>query len=189
MRDLRLSRSYLSDVDDDALHSVAGSQFTTDHRVLIVADVIVIAVPTPLRDGGPDLSMVRAAATQVARVLRPGQLVVLESTTYPGTTEELVRPILQDSGLVAGRDFALAYSPERIDPGTGRTLREVPKIVAGVTEADAEVAVRFYECLVDRVVRASSTRNAEMAKLVENTFRQVNIALVNELATIAPALG
>ena len=189
VRELRQSRSYLSDVDETDLGHVAGAQFTTDHRVLIVADVIVIAVPTPLRDGGPDLSMVRAAATQIARVLRPGQLVVLESTTYPGTTEELVRPILQDGGLVAGRDFALAYSPERIDPGTGRTLRETPKVVAGVTETDTDLAVHFYECLVDQVVPVSSTRDAEMAKLIENTFRQVNIALVNELATIAPSLG
>jgi UDP-N-acetyl-D-glucosamine dehydrogenase len=151
--------------------------------------VIVIAVPTPLRDGGPDLSMVRTAAEQVARVLRPGQLVVLESTTYPGTTEDLVQPILEAGELVAGFDFALAYSPERIDPGTGRPLRETPKLVAGVGPADTEVAVTFYEALVDRVVILSSPRNAEMAKLVENTFRQVNIALVNELATIAPAIG
>ena len=125
----------------------------------------------------------------VARALRPGQLVVLESTTYPGTTEELVRPILEATGLVAGRDFALAYSPERINPGDGRTLRETPKIVAGITPLDTELAALFYGTLVDQVVRTSSPRQAEMAKLIENTFRQVNIALVNELATIAPAVG
>ena len=115
--------------------------------------------------------------------------MVLESTTYPGTTEDVVLPVLEASDLVAGFDFALAYSPERIDPGTGRTLRDTPKIVAGVGPADSEVAVAFYSTLVDNVVVLSSTRNAEMAKLIENTFRQVNIALVNELATIAPAIG
>jgi UDP-N-acetyl-D-glucosamine dehydrogenase len=126
---------------------------------------------------------------QVADVLRPGQLVVLESTTYPGTTEELVRPILERRGLRAGVDFWLAYSPERIDPGTGRTLRSVPKLVAGVGPDDTAAAVAFYGTLVDEVVTTSSPRQAEAAKLSENIFRQVNIALVNELATIAPAVG
>ena len=189
IRALRERRSYVSDVADDELADLTHVQYSADHRVLVAADVIVIAVPTPLRDGGPDLSMVRTVAEHVAEVLRPGQLVVLESTTYPGTTEELVQPILEAGGLVAGFDFALAYSPERIDPGTGRSLRETPKIVAGVTQADTDLAARFYGTLVDRVVPLSSPRNAEMAKLVENTFRQVNIALVNELATIAPAIG
>jgi UDP-N-acetyl-D-glucosamine dehydrogenase len=122
-------------------------------------------------------------------VLRPDQLVVLESTTYPGTTEEVVRPLLEATGLVAGRDFALAYSPERINPGDGRRLRDTPKIVAGVTPLDTELAALFYGALVDDVVRTSSPREAEMAKLIENTFRQVNIALVNELAMIAPSIG
>jgi UDP-N-acetyl-D-glucosamine dehydrogenase len=189
IRALRKGESYVGDVSDDEIAELPRAQFATDPLVLVAADVIVIAVPTPLRDGGPDLSMVRAAVDQIARVLRPGQLVVLESTTYPGTTEDLVQPILESSGLVAGFDFALAYSPERIDPGTGRSLRETPKIVAGTGPADTEVAVAFYSTIVDRVVTLSSPRNAEMAKLVENTFRQVNIALVNELATIAPAIG
>ncbi|HEX2046386.1 MAG TPA: nucleotide sugar dehydrogenase [Acidimicrobiales bacterium] len=189
VRSLRERRSYVGDVADGELAGLAQVQYSTDHRVLVAADVIVIAVPTPLRDGGPDLSMVRTAAEHVAEVLRPGQLVVLESTTYPGTTEELVQPVLEAGGLVAGFDFGLAYSPERVDPGTGRTLRETARIVAGVTPADTDLAARFYSAIVDRVVRLSSPRNAEMAKLVENTFRQVNIALVNELATIAPAIG
>ena len=189
IRSLRERRSYVADVADGELAGLAHVQYSTDHRVLVAADVIVMAVPTPLRDGGPDLSMVRTAAERVAEVLRPGQLVVLESTTYPGTTEELVQPVLEAGGLVAGFDFALAYSPERIDPGTGRSLRETPKVVAGVTPADTDVAAAFYATMVDRVVRLSSPRNAEMAKLVENTFRQVNIALINELATIAPAIG
>jgi len=186
---LRERRSYLGDVTSDELAALDRVQFTTDHRVLVAADVIVIAVPTPLRDGGPDLSLVRAATEDVARVLRPGQLVVLESTTYPGTTEDLVRPILERRGLVAGRDFALAYSPERINPGSGRSVRETPKVVAGIGPIDTELAGRFYGALVDHVVPVSSPRNAEMAKLIENTFRQVNIALVNELATIASAIG
>jgi UDP-N-acetyl-D-glucosamine dehydrogenase len=189
IRSLRDRSSYVGDVSDDDLAGLAQVQFSTDHRVLVAADVIIIAVPTPLRDGGPDLSMVRTAAEHVAQVLRPGQLVVLESTTYPGTTEDVVLPVLEATELVAGFDFALAYSPERIDPGNGRTLRDTPKIVAGVGPADSEVAVAFYSALVDNVVVLSSTRNAEMAKLIENTFRQVNIALVNELATIAPAIG
>ena len=189
VRSLRDRRSYVGDVSDRDLAALERVQFGTDPRILVAADVVVITVPTPLRDGGPDLSMVRSATEHVARVLRPGQLVVLESTTYPGTTEDLVLPILEAGGLVAGFDFALAYSPERIDPGTGRTLRNTPKIVAGVGPADTEVAVAFYAAMVDEVVTLSSPRNAEMAKLVENTFRQVNIALVNELATIAPAIG
>ncbi len=186
---LQARRSYLVDVSDHELAGTGDVRFSTEHLVLRDADVIILAVPTPLREGAPDLSLVRAAASDVALVLRPGQLVVLESTTYPGTTEELVLPILESSGLVTGVDFALAYSPERINPGSGWTLRATPKIVAGLGAADAEVAIAFYETLVDRVVPTSSLKSAEMAKLIENTFRQVNIALVNELATIAPAIG
>jgi UDP-N-acetyl-D-glucosamine dehydrogenase len=186
---LREGRSHVVDVSDEDLVSIEGCRFTSDHAALAEADVILIAVPTPLRDGTPDLSLVQEAAVQIAAVLQPGRLVVLESTTYPGTTEDVVRPLLEESGLIAGRDFALAYSPERIDPGSAHTLRGTPKIVGGIGPADTDVAVGFYETLVDHVVRTSSPRAAEMAKLIENTFRQVNIALVNELATIAPAIG
>jgi UDP-N-acetyl-D-glucosamine dehydrogenase len=186
VRALQEGRSYVQDVADAAL---AGLPVTTSSVVLRAADVIILAVPTPLVEGMPDLSLVRRAAGEVAEVLRPGQLVVLESTTYPGTTEEVVRPVLEGSGLKAGRDFALAYSPERIDPGSGRTLRGTPKIVAGISDPDTAVAALFYGQLVDEVVVTPRPRDAEMAKLIENTFRQVNIALVNELATIAPALG
>ena len=196
IRGLRTGTSHVADVSAEDLVWAGDditwegcAQFSTDPCLLVAADVVVVAVPTPLRDGTPDLSLVRAAMGDVARALRPGQLVVLESTTYPGTTEEVVRPILEATGLVAGRDFSLAYSPERINPGDGRPLRTTPKIVAGVTGTDTELAALFYGTLVDQVVRTSSPRQAEMAKLIENTFRQVNIALVNELATIAPAVG
>ena len=174
---------------DDDLAWESRVQFSTGSGALLAADVILVAVPTPLRDGTPDLSLVRAAMADIALVLRPGQLVVLESTTYPGTTEEVVLPLLETTGLVAGVDFSLAYSPERINPGDGRMLRDVPKIVAGITPADTALAELFYGTLVDQVVPTASPREAEMAKLIENTFRQVNIALVNELATIAPSVG
>jgi UDP-N-acetyl-D-glucosamine dehydrogenase len=196
VKGLRQGHSHIASVTDEELAWAGndllwegGVQFSTDPRVLVAADVILVAVPTPLRDGTPDLSLVRAALDDIAAVLRPGQLVVLESTTYPGTTEEVVRPMLEATGLVAGHDFALAYSPERINPGDGRSLRDTPKIVAGVTALDTEIAGLFYGALVDDVVRTSSPRQAEMAKLIENTFRQVNIALVNELAMIAPSIG
>ena len=196
VKGLRQGHSHVSGITDEELGWASDDllwegrvQFSTDSRVLIAADVILVAVPTPLRDGTPDLSLVRSALEEIAAVLRPGQLVVLESTTYPGTTEEVVRPLLEATGLVAGRDFALAYSPERINPGDGRRLRDTPKIVAGVTPLDTELAALFYGTLVDHVVRTSSPREAEMAKLIENTFRQVNIALVNELAMIAPSIG
>ena len=148
-------------------------------------DVIVICVPTPLSEAdGPDLSAVRAAARTAGRLLRPGTLVSLESTTYPGTTDEIVRPLLEKaSGLAAGVDFALVFSPERIDPGNPEYgLANTPKIVGGVTPACAEAAAAFYGQVCEQVVRAASAREAEMAKLLENTYRHVNIALVNEMA-------
>ncbi|MGZ4131982.1 MAG: nucleotide sugar dehydrogenase, partial [Actinomycetota bacterium] len=153
------------------------------------ADVIVLCLPTPLADGAPDLTMVRDAAETVAAHLTAGTLVILESTTYPGTTEELLRPILETSGLLAGRDFALGYSPERIDPGrSSHSIHETPKIVSGLTERCRDLAVSFYSTFVQTVVTTSSPREAEMAKLIENTYRQVNIALVNELAVMAKDL-
>jgi UDP-N-acetyl-D-glucosamine dehydrogenase len=182
-------RSYIVDVSPDVLSSLDDALFTTDASTLGAADVIVIAVPTPLADGVPDLSHVKAAAEDVAAVLQPGRLVVLESTTYPGTTEEIIRPILEKSGLVAGRDFFLGYSPERIDPGRFHLFRETPKIVSGLGQADTELMQLFYGQLVSRVVTTPSPREAEMAKLIENTYRQVNIALVNELATLSGDLS
>lgn len=182
-------RSYVVDVSNDDVSRVREGRFATSAAPLAEADVIVVAVPTPLTDAVPDLGMVRDACTAVAGILRPGQLVILESTTYPGTTEEVVRPILEATGLEAGRDFALGYSPERIDPGSAWTFRETPKVVSGIGETDADLVELFYRQIVNTVVRTPTTREAEMAKLIENTFRQVNIALVNEMATFAPSLG
>jgi UDP-N-acetyl-D-glucosamine dehydrogenase len=153
-------------------------------------DVILVCVPTPLRDGTPDLSYVDDASKEVARVLRPGTLVVLESTTYPGTTDERVRHLLESSGLIAGRDFLLAYSPERIDPGNQEFgLRNTPKIVGGSTPEATGLAGLFYGQMVDKVVAMSSARAAELAKLLENTFRHVNVGLVNELAMLCHEMG
>ncbi len=144
-----------------------------------------------MRDGAPDLSFVEAATRSVAPHLRPGATVILESTTYPGTTEELIKPLLEEgSGLVAGTDFHLGYSPERIDPGNPEwTFRRTPKVVSGIDAASAAAVQGFYDRLVDTTVLARGTREAEMTKLLENTFRHVNVALVNELTIQAAALG
>jgi nucleotide sugar dehydrogenase len=159
--------------------------FSTDAAPIRDAQLVCICVPTPLRDGTPDLSFIDAASATAAEHLAPGSLVVLESTTYPGTTEERVLPALERSGLRAGRDFLLAYSPERIDPGnTEFSFREVPRIVGGLNPEATGLATLFYEQLVDKVIPVSSCRAAELAKLLENTFRHVNIALVNEMAMV-----
>jgi len=164
--------------------------FTTDPDAVGEAEIVLICVPTPLRDQAPDLSYIVDACREVARVLRPGRLVVLESTTYPGTTEEMARPVLEGSGLVAGRDFLLAYSPERIDPGNPEYgLRNTPKVVGGMTPEATGLAALFYGQFVQKVVSVSSCRAAELAKLLENTFRHVNIALVNELAMLCHEMG
>jgi UDP-N-acetyl-D-glucosamine dehydrogenase len=164
--------------------------FTTDAVSLGAADVIAICVPTPLRDEVPDLSYVERASREVAGQLTAGRLVVLESTTYPGSTDQLVRPLLEASGLRSGEDFLLAYSPERIDPGNHEFgLRNTPRIVGGTTETATDVAGLFYGQLVDKVVPVSSARAAELAKLLENTFRHVNIALVNEMAMLCHETG
>ena len=150
------------------------------------AELVFICVPTPLHDGAPDLSYVESASREVAHHLHPGVLVVLESTTYPGTTDQVVRPILESgSGLKDGTDFLLAYSPERIDPGNAEySMRNTPRVVGGTTSEATEVAVAFYSQLVDKVIPVSTTRTAETAKLLENTFRHINVALVNELAML-----
>ncbi|CNF55499.1 nucleotide sugar dehydrogenase [Mycobacterium tuberculosis] len=190
---LKAGLSHVDDVSPAEIEQMLEAGFTPSLRedVLDGARTVVICVPTPLSpEGGPDLTAVRGAAETVARHLHPGTLVVLESTTYPGTTEEVVRPILETSGLVAGEEFHLAFSPERIDPGNPvYGVRNTPKIVGGLTPACASAASAFYGKFVDRVVEAKGTREAEMAKLLENTYRHVNIALVNEMAVFCNELG
>jgi UDP-N-acetyl-D-mannosaminuronic acid dehydrogenase/UDP-N-acetyl-D-glucosamine dehydrogenase len=184
--------SYITDVADAELAGALeqGYRATDDPADLEAFDVAVITVPTPLREGMPDLSHVEQAAGLVADALRPGALVVLESTTYPGTTNELVRPILERTGLLVGRDFFLGYSPERIDPGNPSWgLVNTPKVVSGVDEPSLRCVEVFYEALVDKVVPVGTPAEAELVKLLENTFRHVNIALVNELAMYASELG
>ncbi|HET7236891.1 MAG TPA: nucleotide sugar dehydrogenase [Actinomycetota bacterium] len=185
---IRHGRSYISDVTDAVLRE-SGVRAAGRYSALKDRDVVLICVPTPLDDGNPDLRFIEGAGRGLAKVLRPGVLVILESTTYPGTTEEVLRPILETSGLRAGRDFALAYSPERIDPGREPDhVAKTPKVVGGLTKADGELAARFYRSFVHEVELVSSPREAEMAKLIENTFRHVNIALMNELAILSKDL-
>src|SRR3984957_370938 len=184
---LMAGRSHVDDVTDAEVAQMVAQGFraVTDETRLGPQDVIVICVPTPLSvAAGPDLSAVWAATATAGALLRPGTLVSLESTTYPGTTEEVVRPVLEKaSGLTAGLGFSLAFSPERIDPGNpDYGFANTPKIVGGVTPACADAAAAFYGRICDQVVRAKSAREAEMAKLLENTYRHVNIALVNEMA-------
>jgi UDP-N-acetyl-D-glucosamine dehydrogenase len=164
--------------------------FTDDVASVAESELTFLCVPTPVRDTVPDLSFITSASTDVAQHLRPGTLVVLESTTYPGSTEDFVRPLLETSGLQAGKDFLLAYSPERIDPGNEEFgFREIPRIVGGLTPESTGIATLVYEQLVDKVVPVSSCRAAELAKLLENTFRHVNIALVNEMAMVCHETG
>jgi UDP-N-acetyl-D-glucosamine dehydrogenase len=194
VKSLLAGESYVEDVDDEVLAAALGSGRylpSSSEERLAGFDVAVITVPTPLRDGNPDLSFIEAAASAVARHLRARATVVLESTTYPGTTEELVAPILeQGAGLVAGEDFHLGYSPERIDPGNRTwTLVNTPKVVSGVDSSSLAAVKGFYDSLVERTVPVSSPAAAELCKLLENTFRHVNVALVNEMAMFAADLG
>jgi UDP-N-acetyl-D-glucosamine dehydrogenase len=185
-------RSYIEDVPDESLAAVAERiRATTRYAELTAADAVLICVPTPLtRNREPDLGPLLDATRALAEVLRADQLVVLESTTYPGTTRERVAPLLEESGLAAGRDFHLAFSPERVDPGrTDFTLRSTPKVVGGLTEACAQSARALYGIVCDEVVCVSSPEAAELTKLLENIFRSVNIALVNELAMLTDRMG
>lgn len=185
--------SYVPDVKSDDLRAVVEGltlSATTDFAELAGVDTINVCVPTPLRKTrDPDLSHVVAAVDQVAAHLRPGKLVVLESTTYPGTVDEVVLPRLEAGGLRAGRDFYLAFSPERIDPGNREwTTRNIPRVVGGIDARSTEAAAALYENIVETVVPVSSPRVAEMVKLLENTFRAVNIGMVNELALMCRGL-
>ncbi len=191
---LRAGKSYIVDTSDAEIAAqVKAGRFTAtqDFSVIKDLDTINICVPTPLRKTkDPDLTFVVAAVNEIRRFLRRGQLIILESTTYPGTTEEVVQPALETSGLQVGKDFHLAFSPERIDPGNQRfNTKNIPKVVGGVTNACTDVAVALYSASVETVVPVSSTRVAEMVKLLENTFRSVNIGLVNEIALMSNALG
>ena len=187
-------QSFIEDVPTSVLGPlVRGGRLgaTSDVTALKEADAIVICVPTPLgKSKEPDISFIVSAADAVASIIHTGQLVVLESTTYPGTTQEILLPRFAARGLTVGKDFFLAFSPERIDPGNTRwTLREIPKVVGGVTPACRELVATLYERITPRVVPVSGPETAEMVKLFENTFRSVNIALVNEFAIMCRKLG
>jgi UDP-N-acetyl-D-glucosamine dehydrogenase len=186
--------SYVGDIPSTRLRTALETgryRPSSDPHDLLGFDIAVISVPTPLRDGAPDLSFIEDAARSLAPHLRPGATVILESTTYPGTTEELVQPLLEKgSGLIAGADFHLGYSPERIVPGDPNgTLEKLPKVVSGIDAASLARVRSFYDDIVERTVPVKGTREAELTKLLENTFRHVNVALVNELAMFAADLG
>jgi UDP-N-acetyl-D-glucosamine dehydrogenase len=184
--------SHIEDIPDERLQGILDRfQPTTRYADLAEADAVIVAVPTPLTSNRePDLQPLLDTGTSLGNVLRAGQLVVLESTTYPGTTRERFAPLLEESGLAAGRDFNLAFSPERIDPGrTDYTMRNTPKIVGGLTDECLRKAVELYELVCDEVVPVSTPESAELTKLLENIFRSVNIALVNELAILCDRMG
>jgi UDP-N-acetyl-D-glucosamine dehydrogenase len=186
--------SYVLDVPSETLLSLVMQERVRATQSLAVIkdlDTVSICVPTPLRKTkDPDLSYLIAAVEAVRNHLRPGQLIILESTTYPGTTQEVVLPILERSGLQAGKDFFLAYSPERVSPGNRTyTTRNIPKVVGGITPSCSKLAVLFYQQFIKRIVLVSSPGTAEMVKLLENTFRSVNIALANEMALMCHKLG
>jgi len=189
---LRRSESDIEDVSSERLRAVADRLTVTDeYRALAACEAVIICVPTPLTSGRePDLSYMVDAATHLSHVLHEGRLVVLESTTYPGTTRERLLPILEESGLAGGREFNVAFSPERIDPGrTDHTMRTTPKVVGGLTPRCLERAVELYSKICDQVVPVSSPEVAEMTKLHENVFRSVNIAFVNEIAQLCDRMG
>jgi UDP-N-acetyl-D-glucosamine dehydrogenase len=189
---LNAGRSHVEDIADSALAALGGRlRATSNQAELASCEAVIVCVPTPLTGSRePDLTYLTESATALSGVLQPGQLIVLESTTYPGTTRERLLPILEESGMKAGRDFHLAFSPERIDPGrTDYTVRTTPKLVGGITPACAERARELYELVCERVVVLSAPEAAELAKLLENIFRSVNIALVNELSQLCDRLG
>jgi len=190
---LERGESYIQDVPTSEVRALvrAGNlKATSDFSVLRRVDAVNVCVPTPLsKQRDPDVSYIVAAANQVATYLHPGMLVILESTTYPGTTDELILPLLTETGMKVGEDFFLAFSPERVDPGNPRfNTRNIPKVVGGVTPVCTEVAVRLYQQRLEQVIAVSSPQVAEMVKLLENTFRSVNIGLVNELALMCSRL-
>ncbi len=191
---LKQRKSYILDVPEKTItRAMESGSFTptSDFTVLADADAVSICVPTPLsKSRDPDISFILAATAEIRKHLRPGQLIVLESTTYPGTTNELILPELESAGLRVGEDFFLAFSPERIDPGNASfNTHNTPKIVGGITDRCTEMARLFYSQFIERVIPVSSTKCAEMVKLLENTFRSVNIGMVNEMALMCDLLG
>ncbi len=190
VEELQRGASHVEDVSDAELRTAidAGARFTADRDELRAADALMIAVPSPLgRSRQPDLSYIEAAAATVREVVAPGMLVSLESTTYPGTTEDILVPAVEDAGLTVDEDVWVAFSPERVDPGNELGTAQIPKVVGGVTEDSGRVAAAAYGRLVDNVHVVSTARAAELTKLLENTYRAVNIAMVNELSQIAHA--
>jgi UDP-N-acetyl-D-glucosamine dehydrogenase len=190
VNEIQAGQSPVGDVGDDELNKwLDAGMFkpTTDYAALAEADAISICVPTPLgKSKDPDMKYVIMAAEPIAKTLRSGQVVILESTVYPGATEELILPILSESGLKVGEDFYLAFSPERVDPGNQKyTIRQITKVVGGITPACTEKAVVIYEPVFEQVKAVQSAKEAEMSKLLENTFRSINIGLINELAIVA----
>lgn len=189
---LREGHSHVDDVADEEIEKAIaeGVEFTSEEESLSQADAIFICVPSPLgRNRQPDLSYIEAAAETIAAVARPGQLISLESTTYPGTTEDYLIPAIERAGLAIDEDVYLAFSPERVSPGDDLKTAQIPKVVGGVTELSGRVAAAAYSRLVPEVHLVSSARAAEMAKLLENTYRAVNIGLINEMAQLAHELG
>jgi UDP-N-acetyl-D-glucosamine dehydrogenase len=189
---VKAGESYVEDISSERLGAVLPSiKATTRYADLAQTEAVLMCVPTPLSSNRePDLGPLNAAATALAQVLQPGQLVVLQSTTYPGTTRERLVPLLEESGLRVGEELNVAYSPERVDPGrTDYTLRNTPKVVGGMTPACVERAAELYGRICDHIVRVSTPEAAELTKLLENIFRSVNIALVNELAILAERMG
>lgn len=194
LESLRKGRSYIGDIESSKVGPlVLTGQLrpTNNPEDIGICDVIVICVPTPCTEtNDPDLTYVESAGGLVRNYLRPEHLVILESTSFPGTTEEVLQPILEQSGLRAGDDFHLAFSPERIDPGNAKyNLRNTPKLVAGTTPFATDLAEAFYACVADQVICVSSPKVAEMAKLYENTFRHINIAFANEMALLCEKMG
>lgn len=185
--------SYLADFPSERIARLRQSDLlraTDRFETLSSANAIIICVPTPLKDHQPDLSIVEAAGAEVGKILAPGTLVVFESTSYPGTTEEVLLPLIAGEDRVVGTDFFLAFSPERIDPGNlSFSFRQIPKVVGGITQQCTDLSAELYATVVDEIVKVSGPKEAELAKLLENTYRNVNIALVNELSIYAHDLG
>ncbi|BAI60852.1 UDP-glucose/GDP-mannose dehydrogenase family protein [Methanocella paludicola SANAE] len=190
---LKDGRSNIPDISDDEIKTYVNNSFypTADYGELKKCDFIIICVPTPLTEGKePDLSYIKSACETITKILRKGQCIILESTTYPGTTDDVVVPMLEKTGLKAMVDFGVAFSPERIDPGNKLfTVEKIPKIVGGVNEVCTEIAAQLYGSVIDKIIKVKDAKTAEAVKMVENIFRNVNIALVNELSLIFERMG